>query len=338
MDAHGAGGCTTPHNHLLGRAWLQANSSSVGHRHRSISAAAKKKTPKGKTSINDEKLGTGAQPEDASLSDYYQFSRLLGEAPSDAEQRLVRKQRMSLGAPTDAGSSAYLQKWKKQLADEAANKRLAEAFFKKEGNPASAGAIASFQNAAKEAGMDLGSWLDADDDNRSADGVSLAGPPRRMPAAGAAPAATPPSGSLVRPQTGPGSLQRPRSPSVAALDDDNDLTDDEDESGSEDDNPPGPAPTAADFETLLAKPQGATRSTPRSSKGSRASAGGPAPRTRVRTRAPRTLEDLADEALRSRPARRSIDGGNPLTSLEEEELRKGMGVVGGKALLISGCA
>ena len=64
----------------------------------------------GKTSINDEKLGTGAQPEDASLSDYYQFSRLLGEAPSDAEQRLVRKQRMSLGAPTDAGSSAYLQK------------------------------------------------------------------------------------------------------------------------------------------------------------------------------------------------------------------------------------
>ena len=64
----------------------------------------------GKTSGDDAKLGAGDDPEDALPSDYIQFSRLIGEAPSEAEQRLSRKQRMALGKQPDPEASAYLQK------------------------------------------------------------------------------------------------------------------------------------------------------------------------------------------------------------------------------------
>lgn len=63
-----------------------------------------------KSSGDDAQFGGGDDPEDALPSDYMQFSRLIGEAPSEAEQRLSRKQRMSLGKPPDAEASVYLQK------------------------------------------------------------------------------------------------------------------------------------------------------------------------------------------------------------------------------------
>ncbi|KAK9836558.1 hypothetical protein WJX74_003077 [Apatococcus lobatus] len=300
--ASGTLSCSAPHTHSLGRDWRTVKPGTATQR--SLAAAAKKKAPKNKSSGDNTKFGAGDDPEDALPSDYIQFSRLIGEAPAEAEQRLSRKQRMSLGKPPDAEASEYLLKWKKQLADEAAARKLAVAFFEKENSPASAEALANFRSAAGEAGADFNNWLD-DPSERSADGVSLTGPPRRRATSSTAPDISQ-SGGLQRPSRG--ASQEDFVGDAAP--------------GDDDFAPAGPPPSNEAFEALLAKPQGAKPSMrASSSRITRGPSEPPALSSRVRTRVPRTLEDQADEALRVRPARRSVDD-NPLASLEEQELRR----------------